>query len=505
MIKVFKKIKENYIFVLFLMFFFFFILGLPKVNAQSIDFDGNITTWQTTHSDRFDLGYDNPSKVSRVTITPWGYNEHLYKAVYLEKGTYTFKFDYFLPNSYNLLNGREGITFDILSTMPTFDQKHDLDKTKYVLKREVMSAYETVTVSFEIVQNGTYYLDFDFGSIWDNQVTTVYFKNFSLEKKQENKFLDMTNQMYQASLIMEEEEDFDNIYLLINELNKKKYKYAIFLDISDKSTRGRFNIVIAKDKDDFMLSLTEIEGHRYSKEVVMLNNGHAVLKKDTFVYEDITKDFVSDYLDDLEKNFTKLSFGTIGNPFWLSELKEHTLLYSSMSNRLELQKKQLFNLYDGVIIDGKVTNYLPAYLTMLKTGVFEEMEINELNIPSIDLGAIDVSENNTNEDGLHGVQYFANLLFGKFPIYNQLVQIRDFYRMDPARDCLLRINGKQYEACIPNFVISLNFLGSELELEAVNLSVFAEYRETVFFYQRLVLYLLTLSRTMKLISKAFKG
>jgi hypothetical protein len=380
----FEKGVRTYFYIKKLIkFLVFFVLGfiagisINKVSAQTITFEQNMTNWSTVYPERFDFGYDAPTKISRVTNTGGGWFEHLYKKIELEKGEYTFKFDYYVANSYQLLSNYPGITFDILHFEPTYSTTHNLSNIKATLSKNQMSAYETITVNFTIEQKGTYYLDFNWGQIHDNAITTVYFKNFNLNEKPvnnpSNEFIDWTSQYEKANDFLNKPNMKQNVEYLIQKLDAIFSNYLITYNINTDS----LNITLPKSKKDFYLDFSTF---RYSEASYMFGNGSIYISNhgvaDTLNLNTLNKDFIDSYIDILNDHWDDDPYTYTISQWWLNE-NEIVPFYYSTSNTFTIK-----NLEKKINIEDKrYAEFIPTVLHLYKKAdnyIFNEI-INPLN------------------------------------------------------------------------------------------------------------------------------
>lgn len=151
----------------------------------------DLTGWTSNYNDRFTSSYDSTNKVTTVSCASSGGWEEYYKSVSLTAGkTYLISVDYEnvtaqTTDSFDkaYIHKKYGLKMQLLKSTPTASNNSSLEagggdvSSTFANTGELINTKSRMFIEWTCNATGTYYINFNFGSLRDGQTHTVKLKN----------------------------------------------------------------------------------------------------------------------------------------------------------------------------------------------------------------------------------------------------------------------------------------------------------------------------------------
>lgn len=331
----------------------------------------------------------------------------------------------------------------------------------------------------------------------------------------------------------------ENLKYLIEKLDQTKFKYIIYLQRNQDFSRGKqyenYQIYVDISKEEFYIQYKD-NNLRYNTDVGRLGNGTTGIMhgKDRFYLgiigeNELTKENIDDWINRftlyseemIPKGGSRFSFLSISYFKPTSDYQYfYTLLFHSNMDKKGIDVKDYaaftYSELNGQMLGYAFPTFSGAYTDyeigreIIKDNNLEVKDENDsknIEVEDKDVEDLDFSNGIENADNMDIVKVWINKLLKHFPIYNQIVEIKKAFEYHGTNGkCIwFSVDDKVfYDICVPKFEFKFNALGMNIEGSAIDLSFYAKYRSTVFFYMRLLIYTITVIGSLHVLGEFFK-
>lgn len=325
---------------------------------------------------------------------------------------------------------------------------------------------------------------------------------------------------------------------LIEKLDATNYKYVIYLQRNQDSA-SNYQIFVSLAKEEFYIKHRD-NSLRYTTSVSTMGNGSIYMSSDkgnidrfyldvnsgeTELTNEHVDEWVNCFVTHSDLMFSKSS-GTLSflnkNYFQPTSSYQYfyTIFFHSNMDKKGIDVKDYAG-FDYSILNGKMYGYFIPTFSSVYTDygigreitkdnsleVKDENDSKNVEVEDKDVDDLDFSSGIENTNNMDIVKVWINKLLKHFPIYNQIVEIKKAfeYHGTDGKCIWFSVDDKVfYDICVPKFEFKFNVLGMNIEGSAIDLSFYAKYRSTVFFYMRLLIYSITVFGALHVLSEFFK-